>query len=98
MSTPPPIQTKGKIVRADSFGGGMQKFGGLLIVFGIICSFGNEQGAVVGAGSLTFGVVLLLLGSVFPVRLICSVCGNRVEKTSKLCPHCRATLTRGFFS
>lgn len=36
------------------------------------------------------GVALLLIGSSMSRRILCSACGNRVEKTSRICPHCRA--------
>ncbi len=34
------------------------------------------------------GVALLVIGSRFSYKFICSECGNKVEKTSKICPHC----------
>lgn len=38
-----------------------------------------------------FGVALLAYGGMKSIKLICGECGNSVEKTSKLCPHCKAT-------
>jgi ribosomal protein S27AE len=40
------------------------------------------------------GLVLLVLAALtdWP-RWVCGACGNRVEKTSRMCPHCRAALT-----
>lgn len=38
-----------------------------------------------------FGVALLLYGSAKSIKLVCSSCGNTVEKTSTMCPHCRAS-------
>jgi uncharacterized membrane protein len=35
------------------------------------------------------GVVLFFVGSGMAIKIICSNCGNRVEKTSVLCPHCK---------
>ncbi|WP_293373608.1 hypothetical protein [Nevskia sp.] len=38
------------------------------------------------------GVALLLVGSSMSKKLICSDCGNPVEKTSTMCPTCKVTL------
>lgn len=36
--------------------------------------------------------VALFIGSIFVgIRHICSACGNRVEKTSRICPACKET-------
>ncbi len=34
------------------------------------------------------GVILLVVGSRYSYKYVCSECGNKVEKTSKICPHC----------
>lgn len=41
-----------------------------------------------------FGVVLLIAGGRMAIKLICSDCGNKVEKTSKLCPTCMVALDK----
>lgn len=46
-------------------------------------------GYIIGAVVL---IICLAVGSSLSFRYICSNCGNRVEKTAKLCPTCKATL------
>jgi hypothetical protein len=42
---------------------------------------------------LAVGIVLVVAGaSTDRVQWICGACGNPVEKTSTMCPHCRASL------
>jgi uncharacterized membrane protein len=36
------------------------------------------------------GIALLIIGSAMSKKLLCSECGNRVDKESKMCPHCKA--------
>ncbi|MCX7062836.1 MAG: hypothetical protein NTZ11_18365 [Gammaproteobacteria bacterium] len=40
------------------------------------------------------GIALLLVGSSMAKKLICSACGNTVEKTSTMCPTCKVNLDR----
>lgn len=37
------------------------------------------------------GILLFFVGSAMAVKRICSLCGNRVDSSSRMCPHCRAT-------
>jgi rubrerythrin len=39
------------------------------------------------------GLLLILLGSSMCRRWVCGHCGNKVEKTSSMCPVCRALLS-----
>ena len=39
------------------------------------------------------GLVLLIAGSSLSKTRICSECGNKVEKTSRICPACRVQLS-----
>lgn len=39
------------------------------------------------------GAVLLALGQSVKYGTVCSRCGNRVERTARLCPTCRAELS-----
>jgi hypothetical protein len=36
------------------------------------------------------GIALLIIGSVMSKKIRCSECGNKVDKESLMCPHCRA--------
>jgi hypothetical protein len=36
------------------------------------------------------GLAMLLIGSSMAKKTLCGECGNRVEKESMLCPHCKA--------
>ena len=38
------------------------------------------------------GVIFILLGGYISKMYICSVCGNRLEETSKMCPACKARI------
>ncbi len=40
------------------------------------------------------GVILLIAGSAMSLKTICSRCGNKVEKTSKICPTCQLPLVK----
>lgn len=41
-----------------------------------------------------FGAIILAAASISKRKYICSNCGNRLEKTSKICPCCGATLSK----
>ena len=41
---------------------------------------------------LIVGLPLLIIGSVKSKKILCSECGNKVEKTTTLCPHCEIGL------
>lgn len=43
---------------------------------------------------LLLGLVMLLVGHQMAKRTVCGKCGNRVERSSKLCPVCKCALTR----
>lgn len=47
-------------------------------------------GYIIGAVVL---VICLAVGSSLSFKYLCSNCGNRVEKTAKLCPTCKAPLS-----
>jgi len=53
----------------------------LLEVVGILALFFFPIGTVIG-------IILLVVGARMTYSRICSDCGNKVEKTSKLCPTC----------
>lgn len=36
------------------------------------------------------GIILLVYGSMKSVKRVCSRCGNTVESSSKICPHCKS--------
>lgn len=36
------------------------------------------------------GLAALVIGSQMSKKTICTRCGNRVEKTSQICPHCQS--------
>ncbi|MGH8017681.1 MAG: hypothetical protein ACREIA_05220 [Opitutaceae bacterium] len=44
----------------------------------------------VGVVSIVAGLVLLIIGGRMACRHICGSCGNRVDKISRVCPHCQA--------
>ncbi|MFA5057381.1 MAG: zinc ribbon domain-containing protein [Opitutaceae bacterium] len=35
------------------------------------------------------GIALLLIGSSMSKRIFCSECGNKIDKESRMCPHCK---------
>ena len=60
--------------------------GCLVQAFGLLLLFFFPIGTVIG-------LILLVVGGAMSVKLICSNCGNRVEKTSTLCPTCKEPLS-----
>lgn len=38
---------------------------------------------------LIAGIALLIIGSAMSKKILCSECGNKVDKESKMCPHCK---------
>ena len=61
--------------------------GCILLLIGFILLFFFPLGTL-------FGVLFIILAVVKSKKLVCSNCGNRVEKESKLCPTCRTILIR----
>lgn len=54
---------------------------------GLVLLFFFPIGTIIGA-------VLLLVGSTMSIKLICSSCGNIVEKTAKICPTCKSNFSK----
>ena len=61
--------------------------GALVQLVGLVLLFFFPLGTIAG-------VLLLIIGSAMSVKTICSSCGNKVEKTSKLCPTCKASFEK----
>jgi hypothetical protein len=40
------------------------------------------------------GVVLLIIGSAMSKKILCGECGNKVDKDSKMCPHCKVEFAK----
>lgn len=38
------------------------------------------------------GLALMIIGGRLAFKFLCGACGNRVEKTSRMCPHCHVYL------
>ena len=65
--------------------------GAVVQLLGVICFFLGFLGGFVGVAVGTcLALLLLIIGSRMAIKLICSDCGNKVEKTSKICPTCKA--------
>lgn len=57
--------------------------GCLIQLIGLVLLFLFPVGTIVG-------IALLIYGSGKSIKIVCSACGNTVEKTSTICPHCNA--------
>lgn len=64
-----------------SGGGAVQLVGLVLCLTGFILPF-----------MFLVGFLVILLGAIPARAVMCSVCGNGVDKSSRLCPTCHATL------
>lgn len=56
--------------------------GCLLEIVGLFALFIFPIGTVIG-------IILLIVGARMTYQLVCSECGNKIIRTSKLCPACR---------
>lgn len=69
----------------------------IAVVFAML-GFGVIVWAVLGRAPSIFaigGIILILIGLLVDRRrYICGACGNKVEKTSIVCPTCRAVLVK----
>lgn len=62
--------------------------GSLVQLIGLALLFFWPLGTIVG-------VVLFIVGSGMSIKLICSQCGNPIEKTATMCPHCKEPFNGG---
>lgn len=86
----PPRKAK-RVVKIEFAGAGcaVQALGLLVIAMG----FGLATiDPVIGILAGLVGLAFLAVGSRMARKLNCSECGNRVEKTSKICPVCKVRL------
>ena len=61
--------------------------GALVQAIGVVAFFFYPVGIIAG-------IALLLIGSAMSKKIGCSECGNRVDKESLMCPHCKAEFTK----
>ena len=59
----------------------------------IVAVFGFALGPIVGVVGLMAGICLLVVGSNKSKSYRCPKCGNRVDKESRICPHCSEDFT-----
>lgn len=79
----PPPDVIGQKIKKGEFAGagaGVQAIGLVVFIVGLALHW----------IFVPVGLVLLIIGGRMAFRFLCSECGNRVEKTSRICPHCHA--------
>ena len=75
-----------KVKKTEKAGGGagLQLLGVILIVVSYLIGFAD-----LGILSV-LGIILLIYGGLSANVVICSECRAKVDKKSKICPHCRS--------
>ncbi|PLX98928.1 MAG: hypothetical protein C0623_10670 [Desulfuromonas sp.] len=59
----------------------------MLEIVGLIAIFFFPIGTVIG-------IILLIVGARMTYQLICTECGNKIIRTTKLCPTCGSDLQK----
>lgn len=89
---PPPVLPSTPVARIikkgeiAGIGAAIQAVG--VILFALFFFISGELSVVCAV----VGIILLVVGGRMAHKLLCSACGNKVEKTSRLCPACRSPL------